>query len=283
MVPHLVLQGANGLSSWNPQFQLILARTSLGVRVGQIFNHTEERSEAEPMRRPAVQYIKVCGITSREDIAIALDAGVDALGFLVGLNYSSEDELSADAAFELIRDVPPYVSTVLVTHRTELVDVLALCERTRPSTLQLHGNFPIGLISNIRVAHPTVKIIKAVHVTGNESIAIARTAAASADALLLDTLTSSRLGGTGIVHDWSISREIRQSVERPIILAGGLNPDNVAQAIDLVRPFAVDVNTGVSLQRGVKDVNLVRRFVAAARGSSSLTGTDSDAECNGSW
>jgi phosphoribosylanthranilate isomerase len=109
-------------------------------------------------------------------------------------------------------------------------------------------------------------IIKAVHVEGEDSIEVARQAAPYADAILLDTRTEARLGGTGLTHDWAISRRIRDAVAAtPVILAGGLTPGNVTGAIRQVRPYAVDVNSGVSLQRGRKSPALVEAFVRAAR------------------
>lgn len=217
-------------------------------------------------RESPLAYVKICGITSPQDVKVCLEAGADALGFLVGLAYPSEDQLSSEAAAALIRQVPPFVSTVLVTHRTALDDVRALCSHVSASILQLHGDFPLDRVPELRGAFPHLKIIKAVHVTGPESLDRAKLAADYADAILVDTRTATRLGGTGMVHDWSISRAIRESVfPKPLILAGGLDPENVLDGIEKVRPFAVDVNTGVSQRRGVKDADRVRQFIDAAR------------------
>jgi phosphoribosylanthranilate isomerase len=114
---------------------------------------------------------------------------------------------------------------------------------------------------------PAVKIVTTVHVIDASSVAAAIEAAVHADAVLLDTRTSTRIGGTGVTHDWSISRRIRDAIwPRPTILAGGLTPDNVAAAIARVAPYAVDVNSGVSLRRGVKSPERMARFIAAVRG-----------------
>jgi len=211
-------------------------------------------------------YVKVCGTTSESDIAVAVAAGVDALGFLVGLVYPSEDELTPEEASALIRGMPPFVTSVLVTHQSDARVVSGLCERIPAAALQLHGEFVLDDIPVLRSSFPGMKIIKAVHVTGPGAVDAAKAAAAYADAILLDTQTATRIGGTGEVHDWSISRAICHAVRpTPTILAGGLRPDNVVAAIREVQPFAVDVNSGVSLRRGVKSGELVSQFVANAK------------------
>jgi len=210
--------------------------------------------------------VKICGITTREDAWTAIDLGVDALGFLVGLLYESEDELSAHDAGKIVETLPPFISTTLVTHRADPTDVLDLLSHVRPQVVQLHGAYPLERIPTLRDAFPTVKVIKAVHVESEASIAAALEAARYADAVLLDTKTSARLGGTGITHDWSISRRIREALApMPVILAGGLTPVNVADAIERVRPYAVDVNSGVSIRRGKKSPQLVGEFVQTVK------------------
>jgi len=212
--------------------------------------------------------VKICGITTREDAWTAINLGTDGLGFLVGLLYESEDELSAPEAGKIVEGLPPFVSTTLVTHRADLADVRELCGHVRPQVVQLHGPYPLDQIPPLREAFPTVKIIKAVHVAGEGDIAAALAASRYADAILLDTKTSTRIGGTGLTHDWSISRRIRDALApTPVILAGGLTPANVTRAIEQVKPYAVDVNSGVSIQRGKKSPHLIEEFLRAAKQS----------------
>jgi phosphoribosylanthranilate isomerase len=213
-----------------------------------------------------VTYVKVCGIASEADVEACLAAGVDALGFLCGLSHPSEDELAPERAAELARRVPPFVSRVLVTHSTAPAQVRALLAAVPVSVLQLQGDFPLDRIAELRAAFPHLAIAQAVHVTGAESLDRAAEAARAADAVLLDTRRGERLGGTGETHDWRLSRAIRDRIRpTPVVLAGGLDPENVAAAIETVLPFAVDVNTGVSARRGRKDPERVRRFVENAR------------------
>lgn len=225
--------------------------------------------ESAPTERSPIVHVprvKICGITRLADAWLAIDAGVDALGFLVGLDYPSGDELEPGAARRLVARLPPLVSPVLVTHRKTLPEVLALCAEVAPHVVQLHGHFPLLEIPVLRRLHPHLKLVKAVHVDGESAIAFAVEAARWADALLLDTRTATRIGGTGQTHDWSISRRIREAVApTPILLAGGLRPENLAAAIERVGPYGVDVNTGVSLAPGEKSPDAVRRFVQIAK------------------
>ena len=216
--------------------------------------------------------VKVCGITTTQDAWTAIDLGVDALGFLVGLLHESEDELSAHDAGKIVEGLPPFISATLVTHRADPADVLDLVGHVRPQVVQLHGAYPLEGIAALRDAFPAVSVVKAVHVDGEASIAAALEAARYADAVLLDSRTSTRIGGTGLTHDWSISRRIRDTLApTPVILAGGLTPGNVAGAIERVHPYAVDVNSGVSLRRGKKSPPLIEAFVRAARAPMTTT------------
>jgi phosphoribosylanthranilate isomerase len=195
--------------------------------------------------------VKICGIATLEDALLAVDGGADALGFLVGLDYNSVDQLEPETARELVRQVPLFVNTVLVTHRRDPQDVLQLCRAVAPSSLQLHGGFPEEGIGVLRNQFPHLKIFEAVHVVDLQSVEYARALQSRNDGIVLDTRIGVRLGGTGQTHDWSISRRICEAQgERRVILAGGLSPENVVEAIRTVQPWGVDVNTGVSAPDG---------------------------------
>lgn len=214
---------------------------------------------------PAVR-VKVCGITREEDAQVAASLGIDALGFLVGLDYESDDALAPGDAARLVTALPPFVTSVLVTHQSRPEPVATLCRIVRPRALQLHGDVDAECVASLRPAFPHLRIIATVHVDDASAVERARRVARHADALLLDTRTSTRLGGTGLVHDWSISRRIRDALHgTPMILAGGLTPANVGAAIALVRPYGVDVNTGVCLRPGTKSADLMRDFARAVR------------------
>ncbi len=210
--------------------------------------------------------IKVCGIRSEADLRAAVDAGADAVGFLVGLHYVTNDVIDADTAAALAEATPPYVTRVLVTHRTDASIVAELVKEIPCEVLQLHGDFPVDRIPELRLALPRrVRVHRVVHVVGPEAVPFAAECAKVADAIHLDTRTEDRLGGTGLVHDWKLSMRIVKWIRRPVVLSGGLDPANVAEAIRTVRPWAVDANSGLENADGDKDPDKLRAFVKAVR------------------
>ena len=209
---------------------------------------------------------KVCGITRIDDAGVAAEAGADAIGCLVGLDGASPDEASPEVARAVFASLPPYVARVLVTHRTTVAEVFDLARATGAQVVQLHGAFPLEAIPELRHAAGHLTVVKCVHVVDDGSIEEALRAADAADAVLLDSRTPDRIGGTGRVHDWSVSARIVDGSPRPVILAGGLTPDNVAEAIAQVRPWGVDVNSGTRGSDGRKSHDKIRAFVAAAKG-----------------
>jgi phosphoribosylanthranilate isomerase len=210
--------------------------------------------------------VKICGNRSLEDALLAVGYGADALGFLVGLRRQSPDSIDEGLAAEIIAALPPFVSSVLVTQLESPDEVVPLAQRLGANTIQLHGDTTPEQALVIKHQLPSVKICKGIHVTGDESVKLAQTYAPAVDAVLLDTVSheTGQSGGTGKTHDWSISRLIVEALEIPVILAGGLTPENVAEAIGVVRPYAVDVNSGTKGADGHKDAARVREFIKEA-------------------
>ena len=209
--------------------------------------------------------VKICGIHSAEEARLAVSLGADALGFLVGLDYPTDDQADPAMAREIIAELPPFISSVLVTHRTEAAWVAEACRQIGCSTVQLHGDFPLEEIPALRKRLPYLRVIKAVHVVDEGALTQAAEAARWSDAVLLDSRTATRIGGTGVTHDWSISSRVVQDLARPVILSGGLTAENVARAIATVRPYAVDVNSGVEDPGGQKSTGKLRSFIATAQ------------------
>jgi len=209
--------------------------------------------------------VKICGNTSLNDASIAISSGADGLGFLIGLRYATDDEINIPRAAEIIAATPPLIANVLVTHRGDTEWVIETAKAIGANTIQLHGDFSVRDVPRLRKELSGIKLIKAVHVRGPESINEAAETAKSYDAILIDTETPSRIGGTGQTHDWSISARIVESTRRPVILAGGLTPENVREAILTVKPYAVDVNSGVEYPDGKKSPERIRAFILRAR------------------
>lgn len=213
---------------------------------------------------------KICGIRSEADLRIAIDAGADAVGFISGITHVSEDGLDAATARRLAVLVPPFVNTVLVTHLEDADAIIELADHLGVDTIQVHGLVSAQTLRQVRADARGRTILRAVHVAGADAILDAKAAAADCDAVLLDSCTADRLGGTGRTHDWTISARIVTELATlgcPVVLAGGLTAANVDAAISAVKPFGVDVNSGVEEASGDKSKQACDRFVAAAHGA----------------
>ena len=210
--------------------------------------------------------IKICCIQSADEARLAIAAGVDALG-LVGTMPSGPGPIDDALIAAIAGRVPTPVATFLLTSETEAEAIVAHARRCRTNTLQLVDRIAAADYPRLRTALPGIKLVQVVHVGGGEAVAEAVTAAAHADALLLDSGRPHEaikvLGGTGRTHDWAISREIVERVACPVFLAGGLRADNVGLAIQTVRPFGVDVCTGVRRADYSLDPVKLEAFVAA--------------------
>lgn len=217
--------------------------------------------------------VKICGISCKEDMEIALHAGASALGFLVGITHKAEDKVTNEVAKKLISLVPPFVSSVAVTHLTNVDKIIELVRYINATTVQIHDYIPPEDVEKVRQGLPGIKVIKAVHVLGRDAIEIARSYVPYVNAILLDSRTKDRLGGTGLTHDWNLSKEIVQSLTVPVILAGGLKPGNVYEAVKTVQPFAIDVNSGVEIN-GKKDALKVKQLINEATKAESFLSKD---------
>ncbi|MFO0834671.1 MAG: phosphoribosylanthranilate isomerase [Phycisphaerales bacterium] len=212
--------------------------------------------------------LKVCCISSREEAHLAIGAGADALG-LVARMPSGPGPIADELIRDIARIAPPPIATFLLTSEIEPDAVVAHARRTGVSTLQLvdDGVEP-DVWHAVRSDLPSLRIVQVVHVRDDSSIDLALRAASHVDALLLDSGNPAaqvrELGGTGRVHDWSLSRRIVERSPVPVFLAGGLNPANVGDAIRAVRPFGIDLCSGVR-SNGRLDADKLHALVSAIR------------------
>ncbi len=192
--------------------------------------------------------IKICCISSRDEAELAVRFGASAIG-LVGAMPSGPGVIGDTLIAEIAAATPPPVATFLLTSETDADAVVEHVRRCGTNTVQLVDTVRTSVYEALRRALPHVKIVQVIHVTGPEAIAEARARAPLVDALLLDSgrpdAQVRELGGTGRVHDWSLSRAIVAAAGRPVFLAGGLRPENVAAAMRDVRPFGLDICSGV--------------------------------------
>jgi len=207
--------------------------------------------------------VKICGITRKEDLDAAVAAGADAVGFVVGV-ASSPRNIALEKAEKLIRQVPPFVKSVLVTV-PKSVDEFEIYEQLNPDAIQIHGE-NLHAAASVRLKIPNTLLIGAVNANLANVLNVVSRTAKIFDAVLLDSFADGRYGGTGIVHDWELSKRVKQVIHpKPLILAGGLNPENVAEAVRTVQPYAVDVSSGVERQPGIKDHKKIIEFIKNAK------------------
>ncbi len=218
------------------------------------------------MQRYARTRVKICGITTPQDARAAVQAGADAIGLI--FHPPSVRALSLSMAASIRAVVPPFVSVVAVLVNPEPQRVRALIEACQPSALQFHGDEPADFCAQYGV--PWIKALAVRAKTDSVPDLKTQAAAYGNDAtLLLDTYDKQSRGGSGRTFDWSL---IPSTMAQPLILAGGLKPDNIAAAIARVKPlglFAVDVSSGVERAKGVKDPHLMRSFINEVRDADS--------------
>jgi phosphoribosylanthranilate isomerase len=211
--------------------------------------------------------VKICCIKSLEEIELALRYGASALGFVSSMP-SGLGPISEDLIAELVPRVPPGVSSFLLTSRQDAESIITPQRRARVNTLQLVDAVSFETLRELRRALPGIALVQVVHVAGTDSLERAQSVAPFVDAILLDSgnpnLPVKQLGGTGRVHNWTISKTIREHVSVPVFLAGGLKPENVAGAIRLVRPFAVDLCSGVRTNGDLDEEKLSLFFAQVA-------------------
>jgi phosphoribosylanthranilate isomerase len=213
--------------------------------------------------------VKICCIGSLEEARLAITYGASAVG-LVSEMPSGPGVIPEELIAEIAASVPPPIATFLLTCKETAADIIAQQRRCLVNTIQICDRVAGGVYDELRAALPSISLVQVVHVRDHTSFDEAMSAAGKADALLLDSgnqsLAVKELGGTGRTHDWAISRAIVESAGVPVFLAGGLNSKNIAEAIERVRPFGVDVCSGVRTG-GRLDEDKLRAFFAQVDGS----------------
>lgn len=209
--------------------------------------------------------IKICCVAEESELAQAVAAGADAVG-LVGPMPSGPGQIPLERAAILALRCPPPVASVLLSSARDADALAREIEAVHPTALQIVDRVAATEHRRLRRAFPWLRLLQVVHIEGPAAIDEARAAAESADALLLDSgrpgAAVPQLGGTGRRHDWRLSRAIVEAVRVPVFLAGGLDAENVGEALRMVRPWAVDVCNGVRTE-GRLDPRRLRAFVAA--------------------
>jgi phosphoribosylanthranilate isomerase len=221
------------------------------------------------MKATLTPRVKICCIASIEEAAMAIASGASALG-LVSSMPSGPGVISEEQIREIAATVPPAIGTFLLTSRQSVAEIVRQQHFCRTNTIQICDHLVDGTHRELKDALPGISIVQVVHVTGPESVEEAARVAPGVDGILLDSgnqkLAVKELGGTGRTHDWSLSRQIREAVNVPVFLAGGLTPENVAQAISEVEPYGLDLCSGVRTD-GKLDAEKLGRFFRAVGAS----------------
>lgn len=209
--------------------------------------------------------VKICCIRNIAEAQLAVKYDASAIG-LVSAMPSGPGPIPEELIAEIAATVPSGIETFLLTSKQSAHEVIDQQRRTQVTTIQLVDQFPLSEYNIVRRELPRIRIIQVIHVRDDSAVKEARAVAPYVDGLLLDsgnlTLAVKELGGTGKVHDWSISKQICEAVDIPLFLAGGLKPENVRDAIEIVKPCGVDVCSGVRTNGALDEKKLADFFAA---------------------
>lgn len=213
--------------------------------------------------------IQIAGIKDQQEANMIVDAGATHLGFPFRLDVNSEDLKESEAA-RIIKKLPKPEMAVLITYLDQSQEIAALAEKLGCKTVQLHGEINNQELKKIRTLDSELQIWKSLVIRKDnfaEIQQLMRQTEAFVDAFLTDTWdpVTGASGATGKTHDWKVSQKLTGMTQKPVILAGGLNPGNVAEAIKTVWPAGVDAHTGLEMENGRKDPELVRKFIEKAK------------------
>jgi phosphoribosylanthranilate isomerase len=211
--------------------------------------------------------IKICCISSIEEARLAIEYGANALGFVSAMP-SGAGIIDEKLIPQIVSTVAPPTATFLLTSKVTAEEIIPQILRCKTNTVQLVDRVELNVYDRIHNELPWVKIVQVIHVNDKNSIKEAELISPSVDALLLDSgnqsLPVKELGGTGRVHDWSISKKICEIIDKPVFLAGGLNSNNVEEAIRTVRPFGVDVCSGLRTNSKL-DKEKLKKFIDSVK------------------
>jgi phosphoribosylanthranilate isomerase len=227
-----------------------------------------------------IRAIHVAGVIDFDEAKLLIDCGIRFLGFPFALDHHKED-LTVEAAAAIVSKLGNHANFFLITYLTKAQDIRRLCDALAVNMVQLHGQSDLKQIQLLRQEAPELRIIKSLIVRNdNEDLLMdeVQRYGPNVNSFITDTFDpkTGASGATGSVHDWTISRRLVELSKRPVILAGGLNPKNVRQAIHAVRPAGVDVHTGIEGQDGRKHLDLTKRFADEARTGFTDLGSETD-------
>ena len=211
--------------------------------------------------------VKICANKSIEEAKMSIDAGADIIGILVGQEHTSNDFVDKYTAKKIADFAKGKCNISLVTHLTNADEIIELTKFIGNNIIQLHSDIDELEVEKIATELPDVQLVRLIHVSAEGKICTDYKKIKYADYYLLDSfnLKTNQVGGTGLTHDWNKSGELIKILDKPTFLAGGLNPDNVVDAIKRANPYGVDVNSGCRGKNGLRDPKKVEQFVKNVR------------------
>jgi phosphoribosylanthranilate isomerase len=215
--------------------------------------------------------IQVAGIIDAEEAKMLMDLEVDYLGFPLRLPVN-KDDLTEEEAVKVIKGINPPHKAVLITYLDNSKEIISFCDKLNVKVVQLHGKIELVELKKLKLERPDIEVIKSLVVNGDNFTELKNmviTMSPWVDYYITDTYdpVTGASGATGKTHDWQISHKLTIISPKPIIIAGGLNPSNVRQAILNIKPAGVDVHTGVESPDGRKDYKLVKEFISEVKGA----------------
>ena len=207
--------------------------------------------------------IQIAGITTVDDAIMCAQKGCDIIGLLVGQQHTSTEFISRDFAKEIKLALPSHTKTTLITHLEDANTIIKDAKYIDVDYIQLHSNIKESEVAKIRSALPNKKLIRVIHISQDAKILTDLSKIKYADFYITDSinLKTDQVGGTGLVHDYNIDKQLVQTLNKPVFVAGGLTSQNVSEVIKLCKPYGVDVNSGCRGKNGHRDPHKVTQFV----------------------
>ena len=206
--------------------------------------------------------VQIAGIRTLNDALECVKNGVDSVGLLVGQSHTSADFISKELARQIVKALPPYQVSTLITHLEKADELIKLINFIGVNCVQLHSYIPEAEVEKLYKALPNIKIVRLIHV--NDERATDYSGMKIADAFFTDSINkkTNQFGGTGLTHNFNIDKKLAKELSKPLIIAGGLNADNVVEIIKKVKPYGVDTNSGCKGKDGKMDYAKLKEFCA---------------------
>ena len=211
-------------------------------------------------------HVQMAGIRNVKDALMCVQKGVDIIGLLVGQAHTSDDFISKELAREIKEELPKEIKTTLITHLENAKEIIEIASFIDVDYIQLHSHLDEGEVKKIRKALPDKKLLRLIHIGEEGDLLNDISKIEIADFYFTDSinLKTNQVGGTGLSHNLETDKKLVETLDRPVFIAGGLNPENVAEAVRFCRPYGVDVNSGCRAADGSRDPEKVEAFVKGA-------------------